>query len=86
MIPDALYASLNGLRGEYRKRMNDASDAAVSASGDGEMDKVSLFSTESERMREAFNALNRAIRLVEEAFSDGEGLSGNGALGRSKAP
>ena len=81
MIPDALYANLNGLRGEYRKKMNDASDAAVEASGHGEMDKVSLFSTESERMREAFNDINRAIRLVEEAFSDGKGLFGTACCG-----
>lgn len=61
----ALTVALGALRQEYRSKMNKASDAAVEAAGVDEMDKVSMFSTEAERMREAFMALNRAIAIVD---------------------
>jgi hypothetical protein len=64
-MSDELYAKLNALRDEYRRRMNAAASSAQEAAATDEMDKVSEFSTDSERMREAFHALNRAIAIVQ---------------------
>ena len=61
----ALREALGKLREEYRRKMNNACDMAQQAAQTEEMDKVSLYSTESERNREAFHALNRAIALVD---------------------
>jgi len=62
-----LYQRLDALRNEYRKKMNDAAEQAQIHAAADEMDKVSLYSTESERAREAFHALNRAIAIVTVA-------------------
>jgi len=70
MMPDTLYASLSAIRDEYRKRMNTATDAAQRYASKEEMDKVSEFSTEAERAREAFNAVNRSIATVESFYKD----------------
>lgn len=64
-MSDALYSKLNALRDEYRRKMNRLSDMATEAAGQDEMDKVSLYSTESERARAAFAAVTRAIEIVE---------------------
>jgi len=66
MMDDAIYGVLNSLRAEYRGKMNKATDEAQKAAQSEEMDKVSLYSTESERYREAFHAMNRAIQLLDE--------------------
>lgn len=66
MMTDASYAALNDLRNEYRRKMNTAADNAQDAAGRGEMDEVFLFSTESERYRGAFGALNHALYIVEQ--------------------
>ena len=73
MMPVKLYTELNKLRDEYRKNMNSAADAATDAAAREEMGEVSVYSTESERMREAFHALNLAIQIVETFFEDGSG-------------
>lgn len=65
MMSDALYAKLNALREEYRRKMNAAADKAERHAAIGEMGWVSVASTESERYREAFSALNQAISIVE---------------------
>jgi hypothetical protein len=67
MMSDGLYSKLNGLREEYRRKMNAASDKAQHHAAIDEMDEVSRSSTESERYREAFYALNRAIDIVDAA-------------------
>ena len=66
MARDGLYRKLDALRDEYRRKMNAAADKAQEFAGAEEMDNVSMFSTESERMREAFMALNRAIKIVHD--------------------
>ncbi len=65
MVEDLIYKQLSDLRNEYRVKMNISADAAQVAAQTEEMDKVSLYSTESERYREAFHALNRAIQIVD---------------------
>jgi len=65
MMNDALYVKLNALRDEYRAGMNKAADEAQRYAQEEDMEKVSLFSTESERKREAFHALNRAISILD---------------------
>jgi hypothetical protein len=65
MVEDNIYNKLNELRNEYRIKMNKSSDAAQIAAQSEEMDIVSLHSTESERYREAFHALNRAIKIID---------------------
>ena len=69
MMPDALYKQLSALRDEYRDQMNRAADKAQKFAQTEEMDRVSEFSSESERKREAFSALNRAIKIVEIALT-----------------
>lgn len=71
MTPDTLYETLNGLRDEYRKKMNGAAAQAQQFAQTEEMDRVSEFSSESERNREAFVALNRAIKIVDVHFEQG---------------
>ena len=66
MARDGLYRKLDALRDEYRRKMNAAADKAQEFAAADEMDNVSMFSTESERMREAFMALNRAIKIVND--------------------
>lgn len=69
MMPDNLYKNLNDLREKYRREMNTATDQAQRFAATEEMDRVSEFSTEAERKREAFMALNSAIKIVEIAFA-----------------
>jgi hypothetical protein len=69
MTPDHIYTPLNALREQYRQQMNAAADKAQQFAATEEMDRVSEFSTESERKREAFMALNQAIKIVDTAFS-----------------
>lgn len=69
MMPDRLYKSLNDLREKYRRDMNVAAEKAQQFAQTEEMDRVSEFSSESERKREAFMALNQAIRIVEATHS-----------------
>lgn len=69
MTPDKLYETLNGLRDEYRGKMNGAAEKALQFAQTEEMERVSEFSSESERNREAFHALNRAIKIVEVHFT-----------------
>jgi hypothetical protein len=71
VISDALYAALNGLRNEYRTAMNKATDAAAAAAEIGDMIECSIHSSESARKSEAFTAMNRAVKIVEEAFAEG---------------
>jgi hypothetical protein len=66
MMNDILYQRLNAVREEYRRRMNAAADTAERAASEGDMKEVSIASTESERNREAFEAMNRAIAIVEQ--------------------
>ena len=65
MVPDELYIPLSELREEYRRAMNQAAAKAQQFAQSEEMDRVSEFSTEAERKREAFTALNRAIAIVD---------------------
>ncbi len=65
MIDPVIFGKLSELRNEYRLKMNRSADAAQAAAQTEEMDLVSLHSTESERYREAFHALNRAISIVD---------------------
>lgn len=67
MMSDSLYAELNKLRDEYRGKMNRSADAAQVAAQKEEMHVVSMCSTDSERYREAFVALNRAIQIIDNA-------------------
>lgn len=69
MMPDSLYEPLSKLREKYRREMNAAAEKAQQFAQTEEMDRVSEFSTESERKREAFFALNQAIKIIEEAHS-----------------
>lgn len=68
MIPERLYAPLSELREKYRQQMNAAAEKAQRFAAADEMDRVSEFSSESERKREAFSALNQVIRIVDAAF------------------
>ena len=61
-----LYDQLSAIRNEYRKRMNDATNQAQEYAAKEDMEKVSVFSTEAERMREAFAAMNRAVAIIEK--------------------
>ena len=65
MMSDELYNKLNALREQHRRKMNAAADRAERMAAEGEMGEVSISSTESERHREAFMALNHAIAIVE---------------------
>ena len=65
-MSEVIYKKLNALRDEYRKSMNDAASKAQAHASLDEMDRVSEYSTESERSREAFHAMNRAIKIVED--------------------
>lgn len=65
MMSDGLYTELNKLRGEYRDKMNRSAEAAQVAAQTEDMHVVSMCSTDSERYREAFHALNRAIQIIE---------------------
>jgi hypothetical protein len=67
-IRDEVYEKLDALRTEYRTEMNRKTDMVHVAAQDDDMENVSLYSTEAERARTAFNALNRAIKIVEEAI------------------
>lgn len=66
MVDDAIYNKLNDLRNEYRLKMNRSAEAAQEAAQKEEMHVVSMCSTDSERYREAFHALNRAIQMIDE--------------------
>lgn len=68
MADDELYSKLNTLRDEYRTKMNRCAEAAQKAAATEDMDECSRQSTESERNREAFHALNRAIAIVDSHF------------------
>lgn len=70
MMSDALYSKLNALRDQHRRKMNAAADRAQRHAAVDEMDEVSISSTESERHREAFAALNQAIAIVEAETED----------------
>lgn len=65
--PEKVRDQLGELREEYRQAMNKAAAEAQRFASEDEMDRVSEFSTESERKREAFVALNRAIKIVDAA-------------------
>lgn len=62
----ALHERISALREEYRCKMNAAADKAQVAAAEDRMVDVSEHSSESERMREAFVALNRVMQIVEE--------------------
>lgn len=62
---DDVRQKLDALRDEYRGRMNRLADKALAAAAVEDMDECSRSSTESERNREAFHALNRAIEIVD---------------------
>lgn len=68
-MPDDLYAALNAIRSEYRLRMNRAADLAETAAASGDMASVSQHSSESERCREAFNAMNRAVNTADSYYA-----------------
>jgi hypothetical protein len=70
MMSDALFQRLQELRETYRRKMNKASDQAEKKAAEGDMAEVSISSTESERYREAFAALNQAIKIVDEELDD----------------
>jgi vacuolar-type H+-ATPase subunit D/Vma8 len=76
MTPDHIYEPLNELREKYRQQMNAAADKAQQFAATEEMDRVSEFSSESERKREAFMALNQAIKIVDSAFPSTQSGSG----------
>lgn len=65
MIDDKIYKQLNDLREEYRNKMNRSAEAAQTAAQTEQMHIVSMCSTDSERYREAFHALNRAIQMLD---------------------
>lgn len=68
MVDDALYGKLSELRNEYRLKMNRSAEAAaIEAQKKDNMHAVSMCSSESERYREAFHALNRAFQIIEAA-------------------
>jgi len=69
MIPEQLFDALSALREKYRQQMNTAAEKAQQFAATDEMDRVSEFSSESERKREAFSALNQVIRIVDAAFA-----------------
>lgn len=69
MTPEHIYAPLSELREKYRREMNGAAERAQQFGATDEMDRVSEFSSESERKREAFAALNQAIKIVDAAFT-----------------
>ncbi|MFG1260087.1 hypothetical protein V5F79_22425 [Xanthobacter flavus] len=54
------------VREEHRRKMNAASDRAEMAAAIGDMKEVSINSSESERHREAFVALNVAIGIIDQ--------------------
>lgn len=63
---DRTREALSALREGHRRKMNAAADRAEMAASIGEMGEVSVNSTESERHREAFVALNVAIGIFDE--------------------
>lgn len=70
MTPDALYADLQSLRETFRRKMNKSGEAAQKAAAeDDDMAIVSMHSTDSERFRTAFVALNQAIKIVDDYFA-----------------
>lgn len=71
MNTEALVRNLGALRDEYRAGMNAATDHAQRFAQTEQMDRVSEWSSRSERLREAFHALNRAIAIVEVAITTG---------------
>lgn len=67
-MDDALYQRLSAIREEYRQKMNSHTDAAQRAAAEEQMDACSDNSTAAERYREAFAALNRVFKVIEEVF------------------
>ncbi|MFG1401988.1 hypothetical protein [Xanthobacter sediminis] len=57
---------ISSVRENIRRKMNAASDRAEMAASVGDMKEVSINSTESERHREAFVALNVAIDIIDQ--------------------
>lgn len=66
MMADDLYAKLNSLRDEYRRDMNNSTSKAQEYAQLEDMETVSEWSSRAARKQEAFSALNRAIKLVED--------------------
>lgn len=64
-----VYESLNAIREEYRQKMNAAGNRAQCAAAIDDMAEASVASTESERYREAFHAMNRAIDTASKVLS-----------------
>lgn len=73
MTPDHIYEPLSALREKYRREMNAAAEKAQQFAAIDEMDRVSEFSSESERKREAFVALNQAMKIIEAVVSSQQG-------------
>lgn len=69
------YAKFQAIREEIRRKFVRASDEAQAAAAVDDMEKCSLYSTESARYQEAFAALNRVAPIVEELEERIETLS-----------
>jgi hypothetical protein len=67
-MDEALYQKLSAIRDEYRQKMNSYTDAAQRAAAEDEMDVCAENSTAAERYREAFAALNRVFKVIEEVI------------------
>jgi len=61
-----LWDELNEIREGYRRRMVEATSKAQQCAGEEDMEGCSIYSTEAERLREAFAALSQAIRVAEK--------------------
>lgn len=69
-VLDSCRERLSILREQHRQKMNSFGDAAEKAASEGDMSAVSVNSTESERHREAFSALNAAIDIFDTLYND----------------
>lgn len=69
-VLDSCRKRLSTLREQHRQKMNSFGDAAEKAASEGDMSAVSINSTESERHREAFSALNAAIDIFDTLYND----------------
>jgi phage shock protein A len=68
-MPDTLYSEFSAIRENYRRLMNKATDRAQTAAANEDMDECSKSSTEAERYREVFHALNQMQPIIERAES-----------------
>ena len=69
-----MYDKIQSIREDYRQKMNYSTSAAQKAAAEEDMSLSAMHSSDAERYREAFAALNRVFRAIDAEESK-QGLS-----------